>query len=94
MSDTPPPPRARRLRVACLGLVLLLVALILVVRLVVPARVEAKRNGVRVPGPYPVASPAAALHARLRVADMHADTLLWERDPLARSARGHVDLPR
>ena len=97
MSDpppTPPAPRRRRARLACLGLLALLGALVATVRLVVPAQVEARRNGVRVPGPYPVASPAAALHARLRVADMHADTLLWERDLLAPATRGHVDLPR
>ncbi len=28
------------------------------------------------------------------MADLHADTLLWPRDPLARSSWGHVDLPR
>jgi membrane dipeptidase len=37
---------------------------------------------------------AQALHERLVVVDMHADTLLWDRDLLARSDRGHVDLPR
>ena len=31
---------------------------------------------------------------RLDVADMHADSLLWQRDLLLRSDRGHVDLPR
>jgi membrane dipeptidase len=34
------------------------------------------------------------LHAQLFVADLHADQLLWDRDPLARSTRGHVDVPR
>ena len=28
------------------------------------------------------------------VADLHADSLLWKRDLLARSNRGHVDIPR
>ena len=37
---------------------------------------------------------ARALHARLSIADLHSDTLLWQRDPLTRSTRGHVDLPR
>ncbi len=35
-----------------------------------------------------------SLHASLRVVDLHADTLLWTRDLLERSSRGHVDLPR
>jgi microsomal dipeptidase-like Zn-dependent dipeptidase len=40
-------------------------------------------------------TPAArALHARLWIADLHADSLLWDRDLLRRHRRGHVDLPR
>jgi microsomal dipeptidase-like Zn-dependent dipeptidase len=40
-------------------------------------------------------SPAArALHERLWIADLHADSLLWGRDLLRRHRRGHVDLPR
>jgi membrane dipeptidase len=42
----------------------------------------------------PVSPVASALHRRLFVADLHADQLLWGRDPLARVARGHVDVPR
>lgn len=37
---------------------------------------------------------AQALHDRLIIADMHGDTLLWKRNLLNRSGRGHVDLPR
>ena len=41
------------------------------------------------------ASPRAlALHQKLAIADMHADTLMWQRDLLEQSNRGHVDLPR
>ncbi len=48
-----------------------------------------------VEAPLPAVSPRAqALHARLRIADMHADTLLWSRDLLKRADRGQVDLPR
>lgn len=42
----------------------------------------------------PVTDRARALHTRLFVADLHADTTLWNRDLLARGTRGHVDLPR
>jgi membrane dipeptidase len=35
-----------------------------------------------------------AVHATLRVADLHADSLLLGRDLLARGDRGHVDVPR
>jgi membrane dipeptidase len=45
--------------------------------------------------PLPVITPAGkALHAGLTIADMHADTLMWQRDLLEHGARGHADLPR
>jgi microsomal dipeptidase-like Zn-dependent dipeptidase len=44
--------------------------------------------------PYRASERACVLHASMLVADLHADTLLWDRDPLERSSRGHVDVPR
>lgn len=35
-----------------------------------------------------------ALHNKLTVVDLHADSLLWNRDLLIRNDRGHVDVPR
>jgi microsomal dipeptidase-like Zn-dependent dipeptidase len=61
---------------------------------VAPVVAEWLFNKTRVRGPYRVSERGRALHASLLVADMHADTLLWDRDVLARSARGHVDVPR
>jgi membrane dipeptidase len=43
--------------------------------------------------PVPTAEDRA-LHESLFIADLHADTLKWERDLLERSTWGHVDLPR
>jgi microsomal dipeptidase-like Zn-dependent dipeptidase len=37
---------------------------------------------------------ARTLHDSLRIADLHDDILLWDRDPLRRSAIGHSDVPR
>lgn len=37
---------------------------------------------------------ARALHATLTIVDLHGDTLLWKRNMLDRSERGHIDLPR
>lgn len=37
---------------------------------------------------------AAALHGELVIADLHADSLLWPRDPLTRHRWGQVDVPR
>ncbi len=42
----------------------------------------------------PVSAEAQALHARLFVADLHADPLLWRRDLTEKSTHGAVDLPR
>lgn len=59
-----------------------------------PGIVEGGMNKV-VATPLPAVSERAkALHARLAVADMHADTLLWQRSLLDPSTRGQVDLPR
>ena len=58
-----------------------------------PGIAEGRMNRV-VGGPWPVSARAKALHATLFVADMHADTLLWQRDFADAATRGHVDLPR
>lgn len=65
-----------------------------VIFFVVPGRVEAGRNRTYAPPPYPASARAIALHASLSIADLHADSLLWDRDLLVRGTRGHVDVPR
>jgi microsomal dipeptidase-like Zn-dependent dipeptidase len=60
---------------------------------IMPARIERSLNRI-VPVPLEVTPAARSLHATLEVADLHADSLLWKRDLLQRSDRGHVDLPR
>ncbi|HTE05538.1 MAG TPA: membrane dipeptidase [Planctomycetota bacterium] len=60
-----------------------------------PGVVERTYNPVHPPAaPVAVSDADRALHARLLVADLHADSLLWDRDLLARGTRGHADLPR
>lgn len=60
----------------------------------IAARIEDAMNPVT-PGPWPAPSDEAiALHATLRIADLHADSLLFGRDLVRQSARGHVDIPR
>jgi microsomal dipeptidase-like Zn-dependent dipeptidase len=59
-----------------------------------PPVVEAGLNKVVAHAPYKVSAEAKALHARLDLADLHSDTLLWARDVLARGTTGHVDVPR
>jgi membrane dipeptidase len=57
-------------------------------------RVERGMNPVRPAPAEPVSPRARDVHATLRVADLHADSLLWGRDLLVRGDRGHVDVPR
>jgi len=58
-----------------------------------PAMVERSMNKV-VPVAATASPKALALHKTLAIADMHSDTLMWQRDMLEREDRGHVDLPR
>src|ERR1700722_11662632 len=58
-----------------------------------PGKIDRSQNKV-VPVALNITSAAQALQATLDVADMHADSLLWKRDLLERSDRGHIDLPR
>ena len=58
-----------------------------------PGIVERSMNKVELVAA--TASPRAlALHKTLAIADMHSDTLMWQRNLLDRANRGHVDLPR
>ncbi|MCC8949060.1 dipeptidase [Bradyrhizobium sp. Arg62] len=60
---------------------------------VVPERIDRAQNRVQRVA-LDITPAATALQASLDVADMHADSLLWKRDLIARSDRGHIDLPR
>jgi microsomal dipeptidase-like Zn-dependent dipeptidase len=59
-----------------------------------PGIVESGMNKVAATPLPAVGERAKALHPRLAIADMHADTLLWKRSLLDPSKRGQVDLPR
>lgn len=59
-----------------------------------PGIIERSMNRIAGTGEWTVSVEAQALHDRLDIADLHADTLLWKRDPEALAKRGHVDLPR
>jgi len=62
--------------------------------LVVPGVVDRRLNQVRGPALQQPSDRARKLHQSLFIIDLHADTLLWDRDLLTRSTRGHVDVPR
>lgn len=59
-----------------------------------PGLVERRMNAVHSAGRAAPSERGQALHNKLFVADLHADSLLWGRNLLERSARGHVDIPR
>lgn len=76
-------------RIAFLLLVILVAAWLLL-----PGIVERRFNRTLRAPPYQPSAQAQALHRRLTVADLHGDSLLWGRNLLRRSNRGHIDLPR
>ena len=85
---------AQRIRWRVLERIGILIAILLALFLWFgPGLIESSMNKVE-----PVAAKASpralALHQKLAIADMHADTLMWQRDLLEQSNRGHVDLPR
>ena len=59
-----------------------------------PGITERGMNRIEGNGVWPVSARAAALHKTLTIADMHGDTLLWQRHVDAAATRGHIDLPR
>ena len=90
------PSRTRRKwgRTILAGLALFVLVTVELFFLLAPSLVDGGMNKVA-GGPLPpVSARARALHGRLAIADMHADSLLWNRNLLDRSALGQVDLPR
>ena len=55
---------------------------------------EQSHNKIIPHPPYRISIPAQNLHDSLTIADLHSDSLLWDRDLLKRSDYGHVDIPR
>ncbi len=86
--------KSRRSRLVALALLVVAVVGATAFFVVVPGVVERGMNRV-VPADLPKVSAATQrLHDSLEIVDLHADTLMWNRDLLERSDRGHVDLPR
>ncbi len=57
-------------------------------------QVDGRLNRVHPSRDAVVSDRARALHGTLRVADLHADSLLWGRDLNVWGDRGHADVPR
>lgn len=61
---------------------------------VIPHEVDRRQNGLGLGMTEGESLTVPPLHQTLNVVDLHADTLLWDRDLLKWGRRGHVDLPR
>ena len=72
----------------------MLVFIVLTAFAVLPGIVDRRMNTVAEAPHVVVSDSARQLHQLLTIADLHADQLLWARDPLARATHGHVDVPR
>ncbi len=59
-----------------------------------PAYIEKSLNPVINKPPYQVSEKAQILHEKLFVADLHADSLLWNRNLLEDSSIAQVDVPK
>lgn len=77
-----------------LGLLALVAVVVIGFFVFAPAVLDHRMNPVVEHEPYPVTEEALVLHESIPVADLHADSLLWNRDLLKRNGRGHVDFPR
>jgi membrane dipeptidase len=85
---------AKVIKRAIVAIVAILIPALAAFFLFVPGIVDRRLNVVR-GTPSPVSSERARkLHQSLFIIDLHADTLLWARDPMVRNTRGHVDIPR
>jgi len=77
-----------------IGLFALLLAAIGLAKTIGPGMVERGQNKIAAHDPFPISQDAQTLHDSLFIGDLHTDSLLWGRDILARSDRGHVDVSR
>src|SRR3989442_309329 len=77
-----------------IGLIVVLLLLAGAFFLVVPAQLEKRLNVALRPPPYAASERAIELHKKLLITDLHADSLLWDRNLNDRATRGHVDIPR
>ena len=62
--------------------------------LLAPGMAERSMNKVEAAQLPQITPEARDLHARLAIADLHGDTLLWKRSLLDAATRGQIDLPR
>ncbi len=79
---------------ALIGLLGLLGILVVTYFFRLPRAIDRRINFGHAQPPYRVSDQAAALHPTLFLADLHNDSLMWDRNLLRRNARGYLDVPR
>ena len=77
-----------------IGLIVVLVLGAIAFFAFAPGIAEKGMNRVQQANTIAVSPDIRKFHYQLRIADLHADSLLWHRNLLDRGTRGHVDLPR
>ncbi len=82
------------LKIVSLGLIVLIIALVVSFFTLIPRYAANSLNPVINRPPYSASEKATALHQKLLVADLHADSLLWKRDLNQKDSIGQVDIPR
>lgn len=82
------------LKLFAAAFLVLLLAAAIIFFFVLPPYIAKRLNPIVKNPPYAVSQAAQNLHAKLFVADLHADSLLWNRNLLEQSDAGHVDIPR
>lgn len=71
-----------------------LATIIISIRLIVPTVLENSLNRQIFFEEQSISQATQTLHADMVIMDWHTDTLLWDRNLLNRSKRGHADVPR
>jgi len=72
---------------------LVVVLLTFIVLHLVATAIDRKMNGIHQTDSR-ISARATKLHNSLLIVDLHADSLLWDRDLNDRNSRGHLDIPR
>jgi len=71
-----------------------LISIAIAVFSLLPPYVEKSRNRVLPSENIEISAAAKTLHQSLFIADLHSDSLLWNRNLAKKSDYGHVDIPR
>ena len=70
-----------------LALLMLLIAGFGYLQLILVPSIDADMNGLVNLGPYEISDRAQSLHDTLYIADLHADSLMWQRNTIKQTAR-------